>query len=242
MKTRIEQVNENSLLIRFGDSIDNSLPPMIASANSFLLHSFAELVTDTIPAYTTLLVIFDDNAIELESFIFKTKNLLAEWQESRDTHDIISHTKNSTEVVIPVYYAPEVAPDLENLAREKQLSIDQVIQIHSDRTYTVYAIGFAPGFAFLGDVDQRIATPRLDTPRQNIAKGSVGIAGLQTGIYPRPSPGGWNIIGRTPKEMFFPDVTTENLCALKIGDRVRFNPVSKNEFIALGGCLDSCPD
>ena len=235
MKFSIEQVNDVSVLIRFGDSIDINLPAAISSANIILLNHFAELITDTVPAYTTLLVNFDDNAIEPPEFIEQIEKLLSTWQMNYDPENSASGFFSGREILIPVYYDPEVAPDLEALARQKQLSVEQVVQIHCGTIYTVYAIGFAPGFAFLGDVDDRIAAPRLPTPRQNVAKGSIGIAGMQTGIYPRSSPGGWNIIGRTPTEMFFPDESMENLCPLKIGDHVKFNSISRAEFLSLGG-------
>ena len=238
MKIDVEQVNDVSLLVRFGDSIDINLPVTISSANLILLNHFAELITDTIPAYTTLLVSFDDNAVESAEFIENVKKILSEWEAQYDSENSTSGTFSDREILIPVYYHPEVAPDLEYLAQQKQLSVEQVIQIHRRTIYTVYAIGFAPGFAFLGDVDERIATPRRATPRQNVARGSIGIAGLQTGVYPRPSPGGWNIIGRTPTEMFFPEAAAENLCPLKIGDHVRFDSITRNEFVSLGGYLD----
>lgn len=238
MKINVEQVNDVSLLIRFGDSIDINLPSVISLVNRFLLDHFPKLITDTIPAYTTLLVNFDDNAVEPAEFIESVKKILFEWKTHYDLENFKPDIPNGREILIPVYYHSEVAPDLEHLAQQKQLSVEQVIQIHCGAIYTVYAIGFSPGFAFLGDVDERIATPRLATPRQNVAKGSIGIAGLQTGVYPRPSPGGWNIIGRTPTEMFFPEATAENLCPLRIGDRVRFNSISRTEFVSLGGCLD----
>lgn len=238
MKINVEQVNDVSLLIRFGDSIDRNLPRAICSANTTLLDHFAELITDTIPAYTTLLVSFDDNAIESAKFIENARKVLSEWEAHYDPENFSPGISSGCEILIPVYYHPEVAPDLEHLAQQKQLSVEQVIQIHCQAVYTVYAIGFAPGFAFLGDVDGRIAMPRLATPRQNVAKGSIGIAGQQTGVYPRSSPGGWNVIGRTPKEMFFPEKTAEYLCPLRIGDRVRFDAVSRSEFLSLGGNLD----
>lgn len=235
MKIDIEQINEVSLLIRFGESIDTNLPAAISSVNIILLNDFAELITDTIPAYTTLLVNFDDNAIGPAEFIQQVKKRLSTWETTYDLENGSSGFFSGREILIPVYYDPEVAPELEALAQQKQLSIEQVVQIHSSTIYTVYAIGFAPGFAFLGDVDDRIAAPRLSTPRQNVTKGSIGIAGQQTGIYPRSSPGGWNIIGRTPAEMFFPNETVENLCPLRIGDHVKFDSISRAEFLLRGG-------
>ncbi|MBO1911088.1 5-oxoprolinase subunit PxpB, partial [Microvirga sp. 3-52] len=115
-------------------------------------------------------------------------------------------------------------PDLEYVAKSNNLSIEEVIQIHSENEYLVYMIGFAPGFPFLGGMDKRIATPRKETPRLTIPSGSVGIAGKQTGVYPLETPGGWQIIGRTPLDLFLPDMSPPTL--LEAGDKIRFMPVS----------------
>jgi KipI family sensor histidine kinase inhibitor len=138
-------------------------------------------------------------------------------------------------VVLPVYYAPESGEDLERLAANAGLSIEDVIAIHSGGNYRVYAIGFAPGFAYLGEVDERIAAPRLPTPRQRVPRGAVAIADRQTAVYPAVSPGGWNLIGRCPVRMFDPDATPSMPVA--VGDRVRFEPVSRQRFLELGGTL-----
>ena len=111
--------------------------------------------------------------------------------------------------------------------------MDEIIKLHTSKLYDVYAIGFAPGFAYLASVDEKIAIPRLDTPRKNIPKGSVAIANTQTAVYPQSSPGGWNIIGRTTFEFF--DKTIDELTPVKVGDKIKFNPISKDEFIKQGG-------
>jgi inhibitor of KinA len=133
----------------------------------------------------------------------------------------------SREVQIPVCYEGEYAPDLEAVAREKGMSPREVIDIHSSVTYRIYMIGFLPGFPYMGKIDARLETPRKTSPVPVIA-GGVGIAGVQTGVYPLNSPGGWQIIGRTPLRLF--DRNTEPPILLRTGDRVRFNPVSPAEF------------
>ena len=108
-------------------------------------------------------------------------------------------------------------------------------QLHTEGEYRVYAIGFAPGFAYLGDVDERIAAPRLATPRQRVPRGAVAIADRQTAVYPEPSPGGWNLVGRSPLRMF--DPTAEEPMPVRVGDRIRFNAISRDTFFELGGSL-----
>jgi KipI family sensor histidine kinase inhibitor len=119
------------------------------------------------------------------------------------------------------------------IAKRASLSIEEVIEIHQAQAYRVYAIGFAPGFAYLGEVDPRIAAPRLSTPRLKVPKGAVAIADRQTAVYPNVSPGGWNIIGLCPVDMFNPDA--EPIMPVKVGDKVRFKPIAKETFLAMGG-------
>lgn len=131
-------------------------------------------------------------------------------------------------VSIPVLYGGEVGPDLEYVAKHHGISPEEVIQIHSKNDYLVYMIGFAPGFPYLGGLDERIATPRKKTPRLQIAAGSVGIAGNQTGVYPLETPGGWQIIGRTPRKLFLPNQSPPTL--LQSGDTIRFVPITPEEY------------
>ena len=135
--------------------------------------------------------------------------------------------------VLPVWYDPSVGPELHLLAQRSGLSVDEVIARHSGRDYQVFALGFAPGFAFMGLVEEALAAPRLDTPRKRVAAGSVGIAERQTAAYPLVSPGGWNLIGRTPAKLF--DRTRDGYSLLQPGDSVRYEAVSHAEFMRLGG-------
>jgi len=116
----------------------------------------------------------------------------------------------------------------DRILKEKNVSLEELIEVHSSKSYHVFMIGFLPGFAYMGPVDPRIATPRIPTPRTQIVAGSVGIAGEQTGIYPLSSPGGWNIIGRTPLKVFDPNSTQPVL--FQTGDQVKFIPITKEEF------------
>lgn len=136
---------------------------------------------------------------------------------------------------LPVCYAEPFAPDLPAIADAAGLSRCDVIDLHCSTTYTVRAVGFAPGFAYMGTVDARIATPRLQTPRKQVPAGAVGIADARTAIYPAASPGGWNIIGRCPMPLF--DVHQEPPGRLQVGDQVRFQSVSVADYEARGGAL-----
>ena len=132
---------------------------------------------------------------------------------------------------IPVCYDPEFAPDLDEVARHAQISTKEVVDLHSTTEYRVACIGFVPGFPFLAGLPKKLATPRRDVPRKEIPAGSVGVGGAQTGIYPLRSPGGWNLIGRTPLRLF--DPTKNPPALLQAGDRVRFRAITRQEFEAL---------
>jgi KipI family sensor histidine kinase inhibitor len=144
-------------------------------------------------------------------------------------------TTAGREIVLPVYYSTESGADLEHLAEQAELSIADVIALHSGTEYRVYAIGFAPGFAYLGHVDPRIAAPRLPTPRQKVPRGSVAIADRQTAVYPAASPGGWNLIGNCPQRLFDPHA--KPVMPVAVGDRVRFEAITRERFLARGGEL-----
>ena len=138
-------------------------------------------------------------------------------------------------VELPVWYDTECGPELSLISEHSGLSINEVITLHHSGLYRVYAIGFAPGFAFLGDVDERIAMQRLSTPRQKVPAGSLGIANRQTAVYPSESPGGWNLIGRCPTRIFNP--AAEPPMPIRIGDSVRFMPIDKTRYLQLGGVI-----
>jgi KipI family sensor histidine kinase inhibitor len=148
-------------------------------------------------------------------------------------HSVVEEKAEGKLIELPVYYHPDVGPDLEIVARANGLTVAEVIAIHAGRDYTVCAIGFAPGFAFLADVDARIATPRHERPRAKVVAGSVGIADRQTAVYPMDTPGGWQLIGRCPVPLYDPDQTPPS--PFELGDRVRFVPVERHDYIERGG-------
>lgn len=144
---------------------------------------------------------------------------------------ILSTLQKKRTIHVPICYGGEFGPDLEEVARVHRLTTQEVVQIHSRETYLVNLLGFIPGFPYLGGMSSQLATPRLETPRQKVPQGSVGIAGELTGIYPFEISGGWRIIGRTPLLMF--NVKVESPFLLQIGDRVRFQQISASEFVRL---------
>ena len=131
-------------------------------------------------------------------------------------------------VEIPVCYGGELGPDLDDVARQHQITAQDVIDLHSGAVYLVYMVGFMPGFAYMGGLPAQLATPRRATPRTAVPAGTVGIGGSQTGVYPLESPGGWNLIGRTPVKVF--EIAREPATLLTTGDRARFVPISARDF------------
>lgn len=187
----------------------------------------ADLI-DLVPSYTSVLIIYDPLRSDHWSVLRRVRRALRQMGDAQCSDSVRT-------VVLPVYYAPEAGADLEALAARAGLSVQQVIDLHSATSYRVYAIGFAPGFAYLGPVDERIAAPRLATPRPRVPRGAVAIADRQTAVYPAVSPGGWNLIGRCPTRMFDPHA--EPIMPVGVGDEVRFEPIDRERFLALGGEL-----
>ncbi|MET4163378.1 KipI family sensor histidine kinase inhibitor [Marinobacterium sp. MBR-111] len=224
----IRVAGESALMIYLGEHGQPGVAAAVARAATLLRQALGEQLVDLVPSYASLLVIYDPFRTDHLEMQQRIRALLQGGDAGEeDTGRLVR---------LPVYYSPEVGPDLTALAAQAGLTPDEVIELHQAGEYRVYAIGFAPGFAYLGDVDARIACPRLATPRQKVPRGAVGIADRQTAIYPAASPGGWNLIGRCPQPMFDPD--REPSMPVRVGDRVRFQPITRDEFLALGGCLD----
>lgn len=229
---RVHAVSEQAIQVEFGRDIDEALIPIIARAVEAIRSELGSLVIDLIPSYTTLLCFYDYNRVDSRWMVRELTGLLATIHADNETG-----TMRGRQVDIPVWYDPSVGYDLESLANEKSMTVKELVEVHSSREYQVFAIGFNPGFAFLGRLDERIATPRHQSPRRRVAQGSVGIADAQTAVYPLPSPGGWNIVGRTPQPMFDASNRDGQASLLHVGDRVRFVPISRSEFLKCGGHL-----
>jgi len=224
----IVSAGENSILIYFGDKIDASLPKNIANFANQLKNEMGGVVINLIPSYNSLHVSYDLNVIDYQDFVNQVEQCLKQNQNTASALE-------SKTIRIPVYYGLEVGLDLERLLQEKNLDLDAFINVHSSKEYLVYAIGFSPVFAFLGEVDERIQLPRLNTPRIKIPAGSVGIAESQTAIYPSDSSGGWNIVGRTPIDLSLNNL--ENIDKFNVGNQVKFYPISRDEYLSSGGKL-----
>ena len=192
---------------------------------------FGPTLTDSVIGYTTLTLFFSPSTLERD----RTVAWLREQAEAIALVDHWAPEHSTAEVVLPVLYHPSVAPDLEWLADDRSLGIDDVIALHSDATYFAYASGFAPGFCYLGTLPEALQTPRLDTPRATVPSGAVAIAHLQTAVYPCESPGGWRLIGACPEPLFNLNNTPPSL--LNVGATVRFEPISEAVFRALGGVI-----
>lgn len=228
MKIEVSRVSENALIVYFADEIALDLVEKMAQFSQAITEEYPESVYEVIPSYTSVLIEFHPLKVDVQQ--------LSDWCEKTAKQVITSDTSAIGKLVtLPVYYHPEVAPDLEPLAKHKQLTIEQVIELHSSTEYTVCAIGFAPGFAFLGSVNPQIATPRHTQPRLKVAKGSVGIADQQTAVYPLETPGGWQIVGNCPSELF--NVDCDPMMPFEVGDKVRFEPITREQFLQLGGVL-----
>ncbi|TQE92306.1 5-oxoprolinase subunit PxpB [Ureibacillus sp. FSL K6-8385] len=234
MAVQFKPLGDQAVLVYFGNIISEEVHNSIKKFMYTLEKNWVDGLVEMVPGYTNVCVYYDvmkvagwemEGHSPYEKIVCYLRALLHEETEMP--------VENSRIIEIPVCYGGIYGPDLEEIARYHHLSEQQVIQIHSGKEYLVYMLGFAPGFAFLGGLDERIATPRKDTPRLKIPPGSVGIAGRQTGIYPLETPGGWQIIGRTPLQLFLPDQNPPAL--LRTGDRIRFVPITEKEFRELAG-------
>ncbi|NGN98926.1 5-oxoprolinase subunit PxpB [Grimontia sp. S25] len=226
---RIEAVNEQTLIVYFGDRIDDAIAADVNRAIFQVRESLGDLVTDIIPSYNSMLIGFDLNRTDRFDIIKRIRLAL------ESNTDAVTNNNDNQVVEIPVYYGEEVALDMSDVCDKTGLDSESVIKLHSEKEYRVYAIGFSPGFAYLGSLDDAIVMPRKSTPRLKVPTGSVGLADNQTAIYPSSTPGGWQIIGRTPLNMV--DWDSESLAKVNVGNKVRFCPIDKDEFLKQGGVL-----
>ncbi|GAA3718418.1 allophanate hydrolase subunit 1 [Oceanisphaera sediminis] len=227
---RLENAGMDAWLVRLFDEIDERNMGWITALVRDCERAFGEQLVDVVPSYTTVLVQFDPLQLDNVEARRLLQQLLTEL--TPDAEDEAAPVKE-----LPVWYHSSVGPDMARLERHTGLSTDRLIELHSGHCYRVFALGFAPGFAFMGTLPAQLELPRLDSPRPRVPAGSVAIAGRQTAAYPKTSPGGWNLLGRTPAKLF--DLHRTGFSLLQVGDRVRFVPVSRAEFERLGG--DSTP-
>lgn len=222
---QIKQVSVDSLIIYFGDNICADISKKVRNFYKTVKKELKNGIIDIVPSYNSILITFDIFVYEFEYLKNILKNL-----------EILEDDLQEEKIInIDVYYGLEVGLDLEKISKEKGILVEEIIHIHTNKIYDVYAVGFLPAFAYMGSVDEKIATPRLLTPRKSVPKGSVAIADTQTAVYPVSSPAGWNILGKTALNLF--DKTLPKLGVLEVGNRVKFNAISKNEFLKQGGVL-----
>ena len=221
----INDASENSIIVYFGSETSDSISNQI---NAFCIHmktNYQTYIIDLISSYASVLLIFDVPNISHSEIKRIVRASLAKLEESSKKSGV---SEKKQVITLPVLYGGENGPDLSTIAKNAGISEREVISIHESKPYLVYAIGFAPGFAYLGEVDPKIATPRLETPRQTVPKGAVAIADRQTAVYPAESPGGWNIIGICPIPMF--NSLSPPYMPVSVGDTVKFESIDENQF------------
>jgi inhibitor of KinA len=228
---KIYPLGDAALTLDFGNMISQEINDRVIVLMQHLMQQPLQGITDIVPAYSSLTVYYDvwalrKNVPEEQSVFEWMKNQLLQMLSTEKNLTSIK-TKN---LFIPVCYDKRIAPDLEWSSAYLKLPAEEIIRIHAGKSYRVYMLGFLPGFAYMGEVDNRITLPRKKQPVA-IEAGAVGIAGKQTGVYPLSSPGGWQIIGRTPVKMFMKN--EDPLCAVSAGDQVTFYPIQMNEYILL---------
>jgi len=224
----IYPLGNSAIGIELGNTIEFHVSDKVLALCHHIQQQRLSGIKDIIPAYTTLTIVFNAITIRQQHQTSSAFLFLQQWIQNAIITCVPGTVSNSRLVEIPVCYHPSLGIDLEEMAVQKNSSVEEIIRLHSARVYRVYMIGFLPGFPYMGNVHEQIATPRKQQPRARIEKGSVGIAGLQTGIYPADSPGGWNIIGKTPLQMF--NANRDETTLLQAGDEVRFVPIDLDTF------------
>lgn len=221
LSTLCYPLGDQAIVLQLGDEISESILRNITSICNFLEEYSFEGFTEYVPAFTTVTIFYDPLVTDYET----VEPLMEEMLEAIGEEDKIIE---QITIEVPVLYGGSGGPDLSIVAAHAKISEEEVIALHTSAAYLVYMIGFAPGFPYLGGLDERIATPRKENPRIHIPEGSVGIAGAQTGIYPIETPGGWQIIGQTPLKLF--NVKRSQPALLKAGNRLRFVAITEEEF------------
>ena len=211
---------DSALIVEFEERIDPEVNARTIALAESIQTAAISGVRDVVPTYRSVAVYFDPLHVDY--------NALIRCIEAEAAHPAAQRNKKRDPLRIPVCYGGEFGPDLGNVAAFAHMSESEVISVHTASTYRVFMLGFVPGFAYLGIVDRRIAMPRHSTPRVRVPLGTVGIAGVQTGVYPAETPGGWQLIGRTPLKPF--DASRADPFLMKAGDAVQFYAIDVDEF------------
>lgn len=228
MPFTIQPLGDSAVSLQFGTEISPSIHEKIRQYQLCLEQSRIDGILEWVPAYTTLAIFYRPDVISYDEL----KEKLLEIGENTEGMEL----PPPVVVEIPTLYGGSAGPDLPFVAEYNGLTEEEVVNIHSSSDYLIYMLGFVPGFPYLGGMDKRIAAPRKETPRPNIPAGSVGIAGEQTGIYPLETPGGWQIIGKTPVKLYDPERDTPIL--LKAGDYLRFAPITEKEYAEIEAAVE----
>ena len=196
-KPRLTALGDSAVLLQLGEEIDPTINGRVHALASLIETSSVTGIVETVPAYATLLVHYDPLVLSFSQIKNHLREILNQVEETSNRIPRL--------IEVPVQYGGEYGIDLEFVASHRHLSVEDVIRIHSEKTYTVYMMGFTPGYPYMGKLDDALIMPRLETPRTHVPAGTVAIAGSQTGIYSIESPGGWNLIGWTPLKLFDPE-------------------------------------
>jgi len=219
-KTIFYSVGDRGLLVEFGDEISREINEKVRRMALIVQDDIRAGIVEVVPTYRSLLIIYNPLLLPLEDLKKRLKRIEEGLQQAPLPEPRLTR--------IPAVYGEHYGPDLEEVAKYHQISPERVIQLHCSKPYLIYMIGFMPGYPYMGELPEELVTPRLKTPRLVVPKGSVAIAQRQTGIYSMESPGGWQILGRTPVELFDPGRDPPAL--LKMGDLVQFYQISEKEF------------
>lgn len=215
-------INEETIMIYFKQQIDPSTFKEVQKVEKYIKDQQHEAIIEVIPSYRAIMLHID---ITKQSLAKVVNELKLEQLSKLDFDENLNKVKT---ISLPVLYGGNYGPDIQEVATHNQLSIEEVIKLHTENTYLIYMLGFMPGFPFLGGLNSKLATPRREEPRTSIPAGSVGIANNQTGLYPKKSPGGWQIIGRTPITVF--DILRTPMCLYESGDYIKFYSIDESTF------------
>lgn len=217
---RIVPAGDSALFVEFDERIDEAVNRRAIDLAEAVQAAGLAGVRDVVPTYRSVAVYFDPLRTDYDALMARIEHELG--------RPPVALSKSAAPIRIPVCYGSELGPDLQSVAAFARMSADEVVRLHTAKTYRVFMLGFVAGFAYMGTVDERIAIPRHSTPRVRVPLGSVGIAGVQTGIYPAETPGGWQLVGRTPVKPFDPGRAAPFL--MKAGDAVQFFAITREEY------------
>ncbi|WP_299441087.1 5-oxoprolinase subunit PxpB [uncultured Aquimarina sp.] len=220
IKFQYKRYGENAILIQGPSEVDEILLENLLFYKKSIEKFYDELIVEVISSYNSLLIYYVSTIENVYDEILTLKSLFSGQFEDK--------VRKKRLWKVPVCYSNSLAPELSSFAVNKSMNIDEVISLHTTPLYTVYFIGFLPGFLYLGGLDEKLVTPRKSTPSQKLEQGSVAIGGNQTGVYPCDSPGGWHVIGKTPLRFF--DVNSDNCCFASPGDKIQFISISENQY------------